>query len=131
MVCTTLTGVTETPACAWPTVNWIPPYSACFDEAVCGAGFQCGLSGYDYACFIDDPRCPGIDCGDVCAPVCLSDEDCPPSPGGTAPATCVDNNGDAVVEVCALDCSSGTCPDGMTCREWINGAASGSACMWL
>lgn len=40
--------------------------------------------------------------------------DCDPAPAGTASPTCID---DGVDVFCALDCSAGTCPDGMTCSR--------------
>jgi hypothetical protein len=49
--------------------------------------------------------------------------DCTPPPvGSTATPTCVDINAGAA-SICVLDCSSGTCPTGMTC-ELVNYGAT-------
>lgn len=43
--------------------------------------------------------------------------DCEPVFGsGTATVTCVDGGAN---QFCALDCSAGTCPDGMACRAVV------------
>lgn len=56
---------------------------------------------------------------DVCAPICNVVDTCPASPGGDAELVCV-------FGVCALDCSEGDCPQGMTCME----TGAGEHCYW-
>jgi hypothetical protein len=57
-----------------------------------------------------------------CTYACGGPDGCPESVGGTATETCLLVEG---VDVCALDCGSGSCPNGMRCEQIqaSNGAA--------
>lgn len=118
------------------------PSSPCWDSAqnadVCVMSCQSGLDAQKQA-FPEEPACGGeakpnpaygpcqVDAhcetgvcrvtaeGNWCSVSCIDNTDCPSSPGGTAAKTCY--------SFCGLDCSLGTCPDGMTCT-------SKSECAW-
>ena len=68
----------------------------------------------------DDGAMPTIG---VCTTECAVVGDCPASPGGTAPVSCLDVTADGTPE-CILDCSAGgSCPAGMNCF-------AGFLCAW-
>lgn len=69
---------------------------------------NCAAGANDVCVFLDATE--GLCSAQGCVTPAL---DCDPAPAGTtAPAICADA---VVTGVCALDCSVGDCPDGMTC----------------
>ena len=134
MVCDSVSfapGQAEIMACAWPTTDWRPPYSACFETdnacSLCALTQNAGGS-----CASDTvPDCPEPhNCANVCLPLCGGDfGECPPSPDPMMPAVCLDL-GSGMGE-CVIDCEGdGLCPAGMQCEEWNYGGVMAHACMW-
>ncbi|MCX4246031.1 choice-of-anchor J domain-containing protein [Paraliomyxa miuraensis] len=122
-------GCEDTEVCQCPEGS--DPCS-CIAECV-----SCGTPAADYvscldmpcpdgeACILDDPMDPTFG---VCAPQGCGEDACacPLPPGGTALNACADFTGDDGGGSCYLDCSDGTCPDGMICRT----LSGNSACVW-
>lgn len=133
MVCDAITnsfGGPEVMACAWPTTEWLPPYSACYDVDFPGCSL-CSLTGAGSACAIDsEPECPDPQkCNRVCLPDCGDlHGDCPAAPEGAPQPTCLPVG--EGVGFCAIECGGGTCPDGMQCEQWDGLGGVLSICMW-
>jgi hypothetical protein len=132
MVCDAITntpGGDEAIACAWPTTEWRPPYSRCFEpDDACN---QCSITQDGGSCATDsEPACPDPSlCNSVCIPQCDDGfGDCPESPDGTAPSVCTFI--DVGVSFCLIDCAQGECPDGMQCEQWAYNQTTASVCMW-
>jgi hypothetical protein len=74
--------------------------AACTDGTDCAAGEGC----FDSSCgAVDDAFCTNTNCSNPAL-------DCDPAPGD-APPICVNSSW------CALDCTTETCPTGMTCYD--------------
>jgi hypothetical protein len=80
-------------------------YSPCLEADACG--------GRPYLCLgLQDM---GMTVDGFCSLPCVVDENCPPSPGGTAEPACIDIGGEGW---CVLGCGGGdTCPGGMVCTD--------------
>ena len=65
---------------------------------------------------------PPMDFGtpNYCTLECESEDDCPVPDSGTATTVC---EGPPGTDICALDCTEGECPDGMTCVDLFGNGA--------
>ena len=78
-------------------------------------------------CVEPDSYCQIYNDTTVCVPPCETDEDCPPAPGPTSAALCLDYAG---ATGCVLVCNEdNSCPDGMRCEpvEMVMGVGY---CAW-
>lgn len=89
--------------------------------SACQASAEC--VPLDYCVF------PGGEPG-FCTEICPGDgpEGCEPGPGGSASPTCLDVGLPDGAQVCALDCSEGSCPGGMRCEEIATGNGARTIC---
>lgn len=91
------------------------PYPRCQDAP------SCFLAGYD-SCIL-----PGAGTQDgFCTSNCQDASSCEAPQTGTATATCEDLSGNG--PFCYLECTSGTCPDGMACNDQL--FPERAVCFW-
>lgn len=87
----------------------------------CEGASSCFLSGFE-SCIL-----PGAGTADgFCTSSCTDASVCETPATGTATPTCEDLSGDG--PICYLECSTGTCPDGMVCNDQL--FATRSVCFW-
>lgn len=112
--------------------------TAASEDASAGASESTGVDAEPYgrctlasSCFLANAGIACIAPGDgsegFCAAGCADASECPDAPSGHSP-TCEDLSGQG--SVCYLECGSGSCPDGMTCRQLATTAGTRSICFW-